>query len=73
MQLGPRFDPSVIDRFLKLEFTSPPGIRFQNTKRREPQNITVMTSAALPAKIDSDVMFWLQSYQGLMIDWSLVY
>ena len=27
----------------------------------------------LPAKSDSDVMFCLQSYQGLMIDRSLVY
>ena len=27
----------------------------------------------LPAKSDSDVMFCLQSYQGLMIDKSLVY
>ena len=29
-------------------------------------------STALPAKSDSDVMFCLQSYQGLMIDRSLV-
>ena len=29
--------------------------------------------AVLPAKSDSDVMFCLQSYQGLMIDRSLVY
>ena len=68
MQLGPGFDPSVIDRFLKVEFTSPPGIRFQNTKHHEPHNTTVMPSTVLPAKSDSDVMFCLQSYQGLMID-----
>ena len=30
-------------------------------------------SIVLPAKSDSDVMFCLQSYQGLMIDESLVY
>ena len=27
----------------------------------------------LPAKSDSDIMFWLQSYQGLIINISLVY
>ena len=26
IQLGPGFDPIVIDRFLKMEFTSPPGM-----------------------------------------------
>ena len=31
------------------------------------------TSTVLPAKSDSDVMFCLQSYQGLGIDRSLVY
>ena len=30
-------------------------------------------STILPAKSDSDVMFCLQSYQGLIIDRSLVY
>ena len=33
----------------------------------------VDVDTVLPAKIDSDVMFCLQSYQGLMIDRSLVY
>ena len=43
MQLSPGFDPSVIDRFLKVEFTSPPGrYTFQNTKRHEPQNKTAI-------------------------------
>ena len=32
-----------------------------------------MNTTALPAKSDSDVMFCLQSYQGLKIDRSLVY
>ena len=31
------------------------------------------TGTILPAKSDSDVMFCLQSYQGLIIDKSLVY
>ena len=31
------------------------------------------TSTVLPVKSDSDVMFCLQSYQGLRIDRSLVY
>ena len=30
-------------------------------------------STVVPAKRDSDVMFWLLSYQGLRIDRSLVY
>ena len=30
-------------------------------------------ATVLPAKSDSDIMFCLQSYQGLMIDRSLVY
>ena len=30
-------------------------------------------ATVLPAKSDSDVMFCLQSYQGLIIDKSLVY
>ena len=32
-----------------------------------------MVSTVLPAKSDSDDMFCLQSYQGLLIDRSLVY
>ena len=31
------------------------------------------TRTVLSAKSDSDVMFYLQSYQGLIIDRSLVY
>ena len=34
---------------------------------------TVAATTILPAKSDSDVMFCLQSYQGLRIDRSLVY
>ena len=41
------------------------------------QNSTFLQSMVLlivmPAKSDSDVMFCLQSYQGLIIDRSLVY
>ena len=33
----------------------------------------VSVSTVLPAKSDSDVMFCLKSYQGLIIDRSLVY
>ena len=33
----------------------------------------MMISTVLPAKSDSDFMFCLQSYQGLIIDISLVY
>ena len=33
----------------------------------------MLVSTVLPAKSDSDVMFCLQSYQGLRIDRSLVY
>ena len=33
----------------------------------------VLLFAVLPAKSDSDFMFYLQSYQGLTIDRSLVY
>ena len=32
-----------------------------------------LTTTVLPAKSDSDFMFCLQSYQGLIIDISLVY
>ena len=34
---------------------------------------TLTNSTVLPAKSDSDVMFCLQSYQGLIIDKSFVY
>ena len=33
----------------------------------------LISGTVLPAKSDSDVMFWLQSYHGLIIDISLVY
>ena len=33
----------------------------------------MLLSTVLPAKSDSDFMFRLQSYQGLLIDRSLVY
>ena len=36
-------------------------------------NNCLIVSTVLPAKSDSDVMFGLQSYQGLIIDSSLVY
>ena len=32
-----------------------------------------LVSTVLPAKSDTDVVFCLQSYQGLIIDLSLVY
>ena len=32
-----------------------------------------LSSTVLPAKSDSDLMFCLESYQGLIIDRSLVY
>ena len=35
--------------------------------------IVLVTFTILPAKSDSEVMFCLQSYQGLIIDRSLVY
>ena len=35
--------------------------------------VLVLCLTVLPAKSDSDVMFCLQSYQGLIIDRSLVY
>ena len=35
--------------------------------------INTFTATVLPAKSNSDVMFCLQSYQGLIIDMSLVY
>ena len=37
------------------------------------QVLNICTSTVLPAKSDSDVMFCLQRYQGLIIDRSLVY
>ena len=39
----------------------------------EPYTVTVTKLTVLPAKSDSDVMFCLQSYQGLAIDRSLMY
>ena len=38
----------------------------------KPYRSTTHTGTVLPAKSDSDVMFCLQSYQGLRIDRSLV-
>ena len=35
--------------------------------------VLALKATVLPAKSDSDVMFCLQSYQGLRIDRSLVY
>ena len=35
--------------------------------------VMMLASTVLPAKSDSVVMFCLQSYQGLIIDRSLVY
>ena len=35
--------------------------------------VKLSSSTALPAKSDSDVMFCLQSYQGLLIDRLLVF
>ena len=37
------------------------------------KRISVATFTVLPANSDSDVMFCLQSYHGLIIDRSLVY
>ena len=37
------------------------------------EEFSSIRTAVLPAKSDSDVMFCLQSYQGLIIDRSLVY
>ena len=42
---------------------------YQQVERINKKNICTV----LPAKSDSDVMFCLQSYQGLRIDISLVY
>ena len=39
----------------------------------ESRGLTICRTSVLPAKTDSDVMFCLQSYQGLMIDIPLVY
>ena len=36
-------------------------------------SIQVRITTVLPAKSDSDIMFCLHSYQGLIIDRSLVY
>ena len=38
-----------------------------------PRLIPIVRSTVLPAKSDSDIMFCLQSYQGLKIDRSFVY
>ena len=35
--------------------------------------VLIIRCTVLPTKSDSDVMFWLQSYQGLRVDRSLVY
>ena len=35
--------------------------------------LVTLTNTVVPAKSDSDVMFCLQCYQGLIIDISLVY
>ena len=40
---------------------------------RTTHHTTKMTGIVLPTKSDSEVMFCLQSYQGLIIDRSLVY
>ena len=37
------------------------------------QCVKIISTTVLPAKSDSDFMFCLQSYQGLIIDISLVY
>ena len=48
---------------------------YQTTDLENKEHTTVCKGDAivLPAKSDSDVMFCLQSYPGLMIDKSLVY
>ena len=40
---------------------------------RDDNNIERILHTVLSAKSDCDVMFYLQSYQGLIIDRSLVY
>ena len=42
------------------------GVKLENNKTEAKSNV-------LPVKSDSDVMFCLQSHQGLIIDRSLVY
>ena len=46
------------------------GISFEGQQLHDTECIL---DTVLPAKSDSDVMFCLQSYQGLRIDKSLVY
>ena len=55
-------------RPLSERFRDYPLSQIANKNNKSTTNATV-----LPAKSDSDVMFCLQSYQGLIIDRSLVY
>ena len=55
------------------------GHAFRTGRHKRQADITLLLEyiflriTVLPAKSDSDVMFCLQSYEGLMIDRSLVY
>ena len=49
------------------------GDNFCGRKCHTYGQILVETSTFLPAKSDSDIMFYLQSYQRLIIDRSLVH
>ena len=51
---------------LELTYLYPTESKYKLTPK-------VAIAAVLPAKRDSDFMFCLQSYQGLIIDRSLVY
>ena len=48
-------------------------IKYINSNESFESLLHLINSSVLPAKSDSDVMFGLQSYQGLIIDRSFVY
>ena len=70
-----RWWPAIVvpGRLLKRETRPGRNWIFWLSDNRISQVKSILTTTVLPAKGDSDIMFCLQSYQGLRIDRSLVY